>query len=111
VSPQAGGVSREEARAAIDDVLARPEFRPESDGLGGWIRDRIGDAIDWLGDLFGFDGDLSAFPLQAMLYLLLALSAALVPSLDRKSFGGEPAGPEDVARLAALCERWLGKAA
>jgi hypothetical protein len=34
----------------------------------------------------------------------------LVPELDRKSFGGEPAAPGDVARIAALCDRWLGAA-
>jgi hypothetical protein len=34
----------------------------------------------------------------------------LVPELDRKSFGGEPAGPQDVERMAQLCDRLLGRA-
>lgn len=35
--------------------------------------------------------------------------AALVPRLDAQSFGHEPAGPEDVERLDALCDRLLGR--
>jgi hypothetical protein len=34
--------------------------------------------------------------------------ASLVPRLDAQSFGREPAGPADVERLAALCDRMLG---
>ncbi len=40
----------------------------------------------------------------------LGVLQPLVPVLDRKSFGGEPAGPEDVARIASLCDRLLGGA-
>ena len=39
---------------------------------------------------------------------VLPLLAPLVPRLDAQSFGHEPAFPEDVARLAALCDRLLG---
>ncbi|HZO10199.1 MAG TPA: DUF4129 domain-containing protein, partial [Myxococcota bacterium] len=35
--------------------------------------------------------------------------AALVPRLDAQSFGHEPAVAEDVERLAALCDRFLGR--
>ena len=38
---------------------------------------------------------------------VLPLLAPLVPRLDAQSFGREPAGPEDVARLAAICDRLL----
>lgn len=39
---------------------------------------------------------------------VLPLLAPLVPRLDAQSFGREPALPEDVARLAGLCDRLLG---
>jgi hypothetical protein len=39
---------------------------------------------------------------------LLPLLSPLVPRLDAQSFGREPTGPEDVARLADLCDRLLG---
>jgi len=35
--------------------------------------------------------------------------AALVPRLDAQSFGHEPAGPADVDRLDALCDRLLAR--
>jgi len=41
---------------------------------------------------------------------VVPLLAPLVPRLDAQSFGREPAGPEDVARLAGLCDRLLGGA-
>jgi len=39
---------------------------------------------------------------------VLPLLAPLVPRLDAQSFGHEPAGADDVARLADLCDRLLG---
>ncbi len=39
---------------------------------------------------------------------VLPLLAPLVPRLDAQSFGREPAFAEDVARIAALCDRLLG---
>ena len=42
---------------------------------------------------------------------VLPVLAPLVPRLDAQSFGREPAGPEDVARLAAICDRLLGTGA
>ncbi|HEV8113054.1 MAG TPA: hypothetical protein VGR31_09785 [Planctomycetota bacterium] len=39
---------------------------------------------------------------------VLPLLAPLVPHLDAQSFGHEPAGADDVARLADLCDRLLG---
>ncbi len=38
---------------------------------------------------------------------VLPILAPLVPHLDAQSFGREPAGPDDVARLAAICDRLL----
>jgi hypothetical protein len=40
---------------------------------------------------------------------VLPLLAPLVPRLDAQSFGREPASPEDVAHLAALCDRLFGR--
>lgn len=37
-----------------------------------------------------------------------ALLRPLVPELDRKSFGGEPASHADFVRLSALCDRLVG---
>lgn len=37
--------------------------------------------------------------------------APLVDELDAKGFGRQPTRREDVERLVALCERWLGEAA
>jgi hypothetical protein len=36
---------------------------------------------------------------------VLPILAPLVPRLDAQSFGREPAGPDDVARLTAVCDR------
>ena len=196
-------------RAAIDEVLARAEFRPPSKGPLEWLGEKILELIGALGRLFGIEG-LSVAPVLWILRglaviailalavlvvrrvlarraargsaassaldpeaarrrrvdelraearraresgdrvralrlyffaLVIGLSergdleyrdawtnrelfergaprtdaarelAALVPDLDRKSFGGEPAAEEDVERLAALCARWLDRAA
>lgn len=37
-----------------------------------------------------------------------ALLRPLVPELDRKSFGGEPATNDDFVRMSALCDRLVG---
>jgi hypothetical protein len=42
---------------------------------------------------------------------VLELLASLVPRLDAQSFGREPAGPDDVARLSAVCDRLLAAGA
>jgi hypothetical protein len=42
---------------------------------------------------------------------VLPLLAGLVPRLDAQSFGREPAGAEDFARLDALCDRLLSTGA
>jgi len=42
---------------------------------------------------------------------VLPVLASLVPRLDAQSFGREPAGPDDVARLDAVCDRLLAAGA
>jgi hypothetical protein len=196
----------DEVRAAVERVLARPEFQPEKHPLREWVGRRIDGIVDWFRDFFGVSPETASQIVAWVFYLAIALVAVgllvwlvrtalaaarpdrtasagaapadvramravelaararaaaargdhalalrlyfwalvvglgqsgaleyhdawtnrellergapaphvdralrpLVPELDRKTFGHEPARAEDVARLARLCDEMLG---
>lgn len=73
IAPLQGGVaSAERVRSVLEEVFARPEFKPETNPVQAWIQE----LLHWLGTLF-VDA-LSNVPVIQLFYVLLGVVAGVL---------------------------------
>lgn len=103
----------ERVRAALENVLARPEFQPPERTWRDWVADRWSELLDWLGDVFGSNGTSTA---TIALYVLAALALGALVWLAFRHWrrGGRvataKAGAAHADERALRAAQWLARA-